>query len=118
MRSLKNLKNQSFPSISEQAWTEKAEQSLKGKSVESLQTITYEEIILKPLYTRQDECQVPEYPGGSDFRRGIYPLGYLKNDWKVAQRLSCQTVEDLQAKLQQSFKKVNQPFHLMSRKIC
>ena len=105
MRSLKNLKNQSFPSISEQAWTEKAEQSLKGKSVESLQTTTYENIILKPLYTRQDECQVPEYPGGSDFRRGIYPLGYLKNDWKVAQRLSCQTVEDLQAELQQSFKK-------------
>ena len=103
MRSLNNLKNQSFPSISEQAWTEKAEQSLKGKSVESLQTTTYENIILKPLYTRQDECQVPEYPGGSDFRRGNYPLGYLTDDWKVAQRLSFQSVEDLQAKLKQAF---------------
>ncbi|WP_035445029.1 methylmalonyl-CoA mutase subunit beta [Bacillus sp. UNC41MFS5] len=105
MRSLENLKNQSFSSISEQAWTEKAEQSLKGKSVESLQTTTYENIILKPLYTRQDECPVPEYPGGSDFRRGIYPLGYLTNDWKVAQRLSCKSVEELQAKLHQLFKK-------------
>ena len=105
MRSLEKIKNQSFPSGSTDEWKAKAEQSLKGKSIESLQTTTYENIILKPLYTRKDGLEPSDYPGGSDFRRGIYPLGYLTNDWKVAQRLSCQTVEELQVKLNESFEK-------------
>ncbi|MEH7502320.1 methylmalonyl-CoA mutase subunit beta [Neobacillus drentensis] len=105
MRSLEKIKNQSFPLVSAHEWKTKAEQSLKGKTVESLQTTTYENIILKPLYTHHDERPIPDYPGGSDFRRGIYPLGYTTNDWKVAQQLSYQTAEELQQKLKQSFDK-------------
>ncbi|MEH7305572.1 methylmalonyl-CoA mutase subunit beta [Neobacillus drentensis] len=105
MRSLDKLKNQSFPSVSTDEWKVKAEQSLKGKSVGSLQTTTYENIILKPLYSRQDEKAVPDYPGGSDLRRGIYPLGYVTNDWKIAQRLSCCKVEELKGKLDHAFEK-------------
>ncbi|MFL6560236.1 MAG: methylmalonyl-CoA mutase subunit beta, partial [Bacillus sp. (in: firmicutes)] len=52
-----------------------------------------------------DERQVPDYPGGSDFRRGIYPLGYFTNDWLVAQQISYQTAEELQKILEQSFVK-------------
>ncbi|WP_429464414.1 methylmalonyl-CoA mutase family protein [Neobacillus sp. B4I6] len=105
MKSLEKIKNQSFPSGSTHEWKTKAEQSLKGKTVESLQTTTYENIILKPLYTHQDERPVPDFPGGSDFRRGTYPLGYLTNDWVVAQQLSYQTAEELEQKLRQSFNK-------------
>ncbi|NHC40001.1 methylmalonyl-CoA mutase [Bacillus sp. MM2020_1] len=105
MNSLETIKNQAFPSCTTLEWKAKAEQSLKGKTVESLQTTTYENIILKPLYTDQDENPVSDYPGGSDFRRGIYPLGYLTNDWVVAQQLSYETVEELQQKLNQSFDK-------------
>ncbi|MGG3562641.1 methylmalonyl-CoA mutase subunit beta [Neobacillus rhizosphaerae] len=105
MRSLDKIKNQSFPFMSTQEWKEKAEKSLKGRTVESLQTATYEEIILKPLYSQGDEQAVPDYPGGSDFRRGIHPLGYLTNEWKVAQRLSYQTMDELKEKLKQNFDK-------------
>jgi len=105
MRSLENIRSQSFSINTKNKWKEKAEASLKGKTVESLQTITYENIILKPLYTKQDEQPLPEFPGGSDFRRGIYPLGYRTNEWKIAHRLSYQTPEELQEKLPQSFKK-------------
>jgi methylmalonyl-CoA mutase len=102
MKSLENLRNQTFPSKTKQDWKEKAEESLRGKTIESLKSTTYENIILKPLYTRQDEQLVPDYPGGSDLRRGIYPLGYVTNEWKVAQRISYQTHEELKAKLHQA----------------
>ncbi|MFJ7725439.1 methylmalonyl-CoA mutase subunit beta [Neobacillus sp. NPDC097160] len=105
MGSLEKIKNQSFALKTIQEWKEKAEASLKGKTVESLQTTTYENIVLKPLYSRQDQQSVPEYPGGSDFRRGVYPLGYMKNEWKAAQRISYQTPEELQKKLHKSFEK-------------
>ena len=90
---------------------------LKGKTVESLQTTTYENIILKPLYTEQDEKPVPDYPGGSDFRRGIYPLGYLTNNWMVAQQLSYETVDELQENSINRLKKVKQQSHLMSQEL-
>jgi methylmalonyl-CoA mutase len=105
MMNLEKIKNQTFAAKTTTEWKKAAEASLRGKSVESLQTNTYETIILKPLYSKRDELQIPAYSGGSDFRRGIYPLGYLTNEWKVAQQLSYQTPEELQEKLHQSFEK-------------
>lgn len=105
MRNLEKIKNQTFAAKTNHEWKKAAEASLKGKTLESLQTNTYETIILKPLYTKQDEQRIPAYSGGSDFRRGIYPLGYITNEWKVAQRLPYQTPEELQDKLHQSFEK-------------
>ncbi|MEH7354098.1 methylmalonyl-CoA mutase subunit beta [Neobacillus drentensis] len=102
---MEKIKSQSFALKTKYEWKEKAEASLKGKTVESLQTTTYENIILKPLYTKQDEQPVGEFPGGSDFRRGIYPLGYITNEWKAAQRISYQTLGELQEKLHKSFEK-------------
>lgn len=103
--SLDNLRNQSFPLKSKEDWKEKAEKTLKGKSVDSLKSSTYENIILKPLYSQQDQKNVSDYPGGSDFRRGVHPLGYVTNNWKVAQRISYQTVEELKVKLLESVEK-------------
>lgn len=105
LRGLENLRKQAFPVKTKQEWKEKAEQSLKGKTIDSLQSPTYENIILKPLYTRDDIQPMPDYPGGSDFRRGIYPLGYITNDWKVAQRISFQSLEELRGKLHQAVEK-------------
>ncbi|MFF2448675.1 methylmalonyl-CoA mutase family protein [Neobacillus sp. NPDC058068] len=105
MSNLEKIKDQSFSLKTKDDWIEKAEKSLKGKTVESFQTTTYENIVLKPLYTRQDEQSVPEFPGGSDFRRGIFPLGYRTNEWKAAQRITYQTTEELRDKLHLSFEK-------------
>jgi methylmalonyl-CoA mutase len=102
---LENIKNQSFLRKTIDDWQEKAESSLKGKKIDSLHCDTYENIILKPLYTREDEQPVPDYSGGSDYRRGIYPLGYLTNKWNVAQQLFYQSPSELKEKLQDAIKK-------------
>jgi len=102
---LNDLRDQSFPSYTIQDWKQKAEQLLKGKTVESLQSNTYEKIILKSLYTKEDEHCVPDYPGGPDYRRGIFPLGYRTNEWKIAQKISYETSEELALKLKDTFKK-------------
>ncbi len=103
--SLDNLRNQSFLIKTKEDWKAKAEESLNGKSIETLKSSTYENIILKPLYSRQDAQNAPDYPGGSDFRRGIDPLGYVTNDWKIAQRISYHSVDELKEKLHWSVEK-------------
>jgi methylmalonyl-CoA mutase len=103
--SLDGLREQTFPVKTKDDWKVKAEESLKGKSIESLKSITYENIILKSLYSKLDQKDVPDYPGGSDFRRGVYPLGYVTNDWRAAQRISYVTVGELKDKLHQAVEK-------------
>lgn len=102
---MEQLKKQSFPSKSIHDWEEKAEQSLKGKKIESLKSSTYENIVLKPLYSREDVLSVPDYPGGADSRRGINPLGYVTKEWRVAQRIYAESANELNLKLQDSFEK-------------
>jgi methylmalonyl-CoA mutase len=102
---LENIKNQSFIQNTREDWREKAESTLKGKKIDSLYRHTYENIVLKPLYTRQDEKSVPDYPGGSDYRRGIYPLGYHTNKWNVAQQLAYQSPSELKEKLHDAVQK-------------
>jgi methylmalonyl-CoA mutase len=97
--SVEKLQNQDFSLKTKDDWKVKAEESLKGKSVESLKSNTYENIVLQPLYSREDHQKAPDFPGGSDFRRGIDPLGYVTNDWKVAQRISYHSVDELKEKL-------------------
>ncbi|MEH7249712.1 methylmalonyl-CoA mutase subunit beta [Neobacillus niacini] len=100
--SLEDLRNQTFPLKAKEDWKDKAEESLKGKSVEFLKSSTYENIVLEPLYSRGDEKHLSEYPGGSDFRRGINPLGYVTNDWRIAQRVSYKNAGELKDKLQET----------------
>lgn len=99
MLRLDNFRNQFFPLKTKEDWKAKAEESLKGKSIEALKSPTYENIILEPLYSQQDDQKAPDYPGGADFRRGIDPLGYVTNDWKAAQRISYHSVDELKEKL-------------------
>ncbi|MEH7119111.1 methylmalonyl-CoA mutase subunit beta [Neobacillus vireti] len=96
---MEKFKNQMFLQRTLEDWQKKAGDSLKGKKIDSLYHNTYENIILKPLYTQQDEQTVPDYSGGPDYRRGIYPLGYYTNKWNVAQSLSYQSPGELKEKL-------------------
>jgi methylmalonyl-CoA mutase len=93
------MKNASFSRSNEQEWKEMVEKSLKGKKLESLMKNTYENIVLKPLYSHADQAVVEDYPGGSHYRRGIQALGFLSNPWKIAQKVSYQTVEELKVNL-------------------
>jgi methylmalonyl-CoA mutase len=90
-----------FPTITTLEWQKKAEASLKGNSVETLSSSTYENIKLKPLYTQEDFSiqNASQFPGFPDFRRGTYPLGYVTKEWKVAQNLLALNSIELGSKL-------------------
>ncbi|HLO10662.1 MAG TPA: methylmalonyl-CoA mutase subunit beta [Pseudoneobacillus sp.] len=94
------MKNASFITPSNQDWKVAAEESLKGKKIDSLMRNTYENIVLKPLYSKEDKLESNAFPGGSDFRRGVHAVGYHSNPWKIAQKVAYQTVEELKEKLE------------------
>lgn len=87
---INEMRVQSFPTASIDDWKMKSEESLKGKNVETLAKNTFENIQLKPLYTYEDFHSTSQYPAQGDFRRGTHALGYISQDWKVAQKLSIQ----------------------------
>jgi methylmalonyl-CoA mutase len=93
------MKNASFPPPTDQEWKDKVEASLKGKKFEVLTKDTYENIVLKPLYSEISLTTEIGYPGLADFRRGNHSLGYHTNPWKVAQKVSYHSLEDLQRNL-------------------
>ncbi|EWG10721.1 methylmalonyl-CoA mutase family protein [Cytobacillus firmus] len=99
--SLKKMIEEKFPQQTNEDWEQSAEKALKGKSLESLSRNTYENIKLKPLYSREDlaESTLSQYPGAEDFRRGSYAAGYLREEWKVAQKVSASASEELAEKL-------------------
>ncbi|WP_404355457.1 methylmalonyl-CoA mutase subunit beta [Cytobacillus firmus] len=99
--SLKKMIEEKFPQQTNEDWEQSAEKALKGKSLETLSRNTYENIKLKPLYSREDLTEIPlsQYPGAEDFRRGSYAAGYLGEEWKVAQKVSASASEELAEKL-------------------
>lgn len=99
--------NETFPPTTAEEWTKKAEESLKGKSVEKLSRNTYENIKMKPLYSSEDlsDQSLSQFPGYPDYRRGIHPLGYVTNEWKVAQSITASNSEELTAKLTSALQK-------------
>ncbi|WP_409301560.1 methylmalonyl-CoA mutase family protein [Peribacillus sp. SCS-155] len=82
-----DVKKQSFPTVSIEEWKEAAESSMKGKSVASLVTDTYEGITLHPLYIDEDRL-MEQYPGQFPFTRGIYKNGYMERPWRICQPVS------------------------------
>ena len=107
LMSLKKMINHSFAEYTVEDWKGKAEESLKGKGVESLETTTCEGILLKTLYTKEDlkNKVISQFPGGGDFRRGSSALGYLKESWKIAQRIDVNQIEEFKKRLKASFHK-------------
>jgi len=97
----------SFSQQTVETWQKKAEEALQGKSIDSLSRETYENIQLKPLYTKEDVNEKPlsQFPGSGDFRRGSKPSGYIRNPWEVAQRIVAENPEDFKEKLKDSISK-------------
>ncbi|TKC20183.1 methylmalonyl-CoA mutase [Robertmurraya kyonggiensis] len=96
------MREQSFPSASLEDWKAKSEESLKGRKIETLAKDTYEGIKLKPLYTRQNQTVASPFPAQGDFRRGVNALGYVSQEWKVAQKIH---VDELKVSLQKAMEK-------------
>ncbi len=83
--SIKQAKEKQFKYVSLHEWQQVAEKSLRGKSIDDLTKDTYENISLKPLYTKEDRDQVhvEQYPGRKSSVRGFG----IENDWKIAQTI-------------------------------
>jgi methylmalonyl-CoA mutase len=98
---IENMKATSFKDTIIEDWQERAAASLKGKPIESLYTNTYEDITLKPLYTKGDlpSEMGGELPGQPDYRRGIHSLGYQSESWHIANRVFYSDIEELKGKL-------------------
>ncbi len=101
---LKKMIDYSFPKQSVDNWKQKAEASLKGKSLDSLARNTFENIQLKPLYTKEDldGKTISQFPGNDDFRRGSSLFG---EPWKIAQRIEGDHPEEFKTRLTSFFQK-------------
>ncbi len=97
------MKHATFPLWQEKDWTEKSEQSLKGKKVEQLINHTYEQIKLKPLYFKKEQ-HCSQYPGVQDYRRGIDSYRGQKHPWRIAQTLQASSANELKDKMDAAIK--------------
>lgn len=97
---LRDVKNISFPKATFEEWKAAVETSLKGKTIDKLQTATYEGVTLQPLYTSEMTGDHSELPGFSPYTRGISPTGYLTQPWLACQPINAATAEAANEKLQ------------------
>jgi methylmalonyl-CoA mutase len=91
------MKQQSFPIPSFEEWKQEVEKSLNGKPFEKLYSTTYENITIKPIYTRYDLeplAHVEQYPGFPGYVRGTKPNGYIREPWKVSQEISASSPKE------------------------
>ncbi|OAT74655.1 methylmalonyl-CoA mutase family protein [Parageobacillus thermoglucosidasius] len=97
MSDISTMKNVTFPIPSFMEWEQAVEKSLKGKPFEKLYSTTYENIIIKPIYTRRDIeslAHVEQYPGFPGYVRGTRPNGYIQEPWKVSQEISATSPQE------------------------
>jgi methylmalonyl-CoA mutase len=104
---IENMKKTSFKNHTLDDWQEMATSSLKGKPIESLYTRTYENILLKPLYTKEDLHEEDHnfFPGHQDNRRGIDRVSEHSTSWHIANKLSYKSLHDLEKKLKLALSK-------------
>ncbi|MCA1320612.1 methylmalonyl-CoA mutase subunit beta [Bacillus tianshenii] len=100
MSNLDEMKNNSFPKVTLEEWTAQAEKALKGKPVSKLNSLTYEGITRKPIYTEVDlEGSTPFNKEGSA-------------DWTVSQQLYPGTsLEEMNNQLLQELQNGLQAIH-------
>ncbi|WP_243298726.1 methylmalonyl-CoA mutase family protein [Bacillus litorisediminis] len=84
---MSKLMKNSFPALPVEAWETLSLKTLNKETLEDLQTKTYENMILSPLYTSNDKgmegAQIP--PGLAPFIRGVRDASVLNRPWKIAQ---------------------------------
>lgn len=104
---IESMKAASFNDAFFEDWQKKAAASLKGKPIESLYTNTYEDIMLKPLYTKEDfpDQLAGALPGEPGYRRGIHPFGYQSESWHISNRLFYKDLTELKEKMDSALAK-------------
>lgn len=93
----KLFENQNF--ITEEAWREKVDKEI-ASSLDDLLFETNEQIILKPIYTKEDRDgteQLGSLPGLPPYTRGPYPTMYVNRPWTVRQYAGFSTAEESNA---------------------
>jgi len=78
-------------------WKKEAEKQMKGKSVSSLEWMTPENILVKPLYTLEDIEEIEQIntmPGLPPFTRGPYPTMYTVKPWTIRQYAGFSTAKE------------------------
>ncbi|WP_406686796.1 methylmalonyl-CoA mutase family protein [Rossellomorea vietnamensis] len=81
---LRDMKSQSFSRHTLSHWEEAAEKALKGKGISSLHTSTYENIDLKPLYTKED---IPARDRVKDYIPNVEGKLERASKWFIAQSI-------------------------------
>ncbi len=85
------FRDTSFEKIEYETWKEEATKALKGASFETLFTHTYENITIKPLYTKEDVgslSHLQALPGFSPFVRGTEEDGNVLKPWYISQQMN------------------------------
>ncbi|AGE22955.1 methylmalonyl-CoA mutase small subunit [Geobacillus sp. GHH01] len=115
MSDVAKMKEAAFPAPRVEEWEREAEKSLKGKPLERLVSMTYENIAVKPLYTRRDvEALGPleQYPGFGRYVRGARPEGYRGEPWKVSQEISAASPSDWNEAVKHDLERGQTEIHL------
>jgi methylmalonyl-CoA mutase len=97
---LSKMKEHTFPAPALNDWEKAAEKALKGKSVTSLHTKTYEGIDLKPLYRAED---LPELDRVASYIPDIEEKFNEIKDWYIAQNVKRKSWDELSSALNDAF---------------
>ncbi len=80
---IKDAKKDTFQQSTIEEWERAVLKALKGKELDTLDTQTFENIVLKPLYN--SDSKKNEEPGKPPYTRGIYENGYQQHPLKICQ---------------------------------
>jgi methylmalonyl-CoA mutase len=85
-----------FPARTLDDWALLARSELKGKPLDSLDWITPEGILVKPLYTADDlaDIEYAQLPGFPPYRRGPRATMYANRPWTIRQYAGFSTAEE------------------------
>jgi methylmalonyl-CoA mutase len=114
------MKNQSFPPPTFEEWKHEVEKSLKGKPIETLYSNTYENLTIKPIYTRKDLeslDHIEQYPGFPGYVRGIEVNGYIKQPWDVSQELTANSPKEWNEIVKHDLERGQTEIHLVMDKL-
>ncbi|WP_121662711.1 methylmalonyl-CoA mutase family protein [Metabacillus litoralis] len=88
-----------------EVWKQEAEKALRGKTLETLQKVTYEGIRIKPIY---DETDLKETILTHSLKNKLDP------SWKISQPINGEYAEDIQEKIKNSKVRGQNSFFLNS----
>lgn len=76
-------------------WTQLVTKELGGtKGPETLERLTPENVVLKPIYSAKDVTPKEELPGVFPFTRGPYASMYTAKPWTIRQYAGFSTAEE------------------------